>query len=267
MNAVNVGRPKRSALLLAAMLWATCAPAGADGPPIAPMPLTIPVPHSFTAHAHGDLKIMFGGSPIDLAARVTIAQRDLFARYDITVERGGVPIGPAGGLTLILDRSTNAVTVGSDATKLYYTQSLMPTTAPPSPAPSASPRLPFTTRSPLADLDLFTMNVQLNGHSTVVGLPATGFIMTIDFRRKGATATSHVHATVDLADDFASFPLDFDATIDPGMAGVTGVLHYAVDDFVRAEPPLAEFAVPAGYAKAATLFGVISKGTSALPGF
>jgi hypothetical protein len=210
---------------------------------------------------------MFGGSPMDLAARVTIAKRGLFVRYDMAVERGGAPIAPAGGLTLLLDRSTNSVTVWSDATKLYYTQSLTPTNAPPSPAPNASPSLPFISRSPLADLDLFTMNVQLNGHSTVVGLPATGFIMTIDFRRKGATATSHVRATVDLADDFASFPLDFDATIDPGMAGVTGVLHYAVDDFVRAEPPLTEFAVPAGYAKAATIFGVLSKGTSALPAF
>jgi hypothetical protein len=258
-------------LLVASALCATiCSPAAASGPPNAPMPLAMPAPRSFTAHAHADLKIVFGGSPIDLAARVTIAQRDLLARYDIAIDRGGSPIGPSGGVTLLLDRSTNTLTLRNDATKLYYVQSLTPslaTSATPAPTATTSPHVLPAPRSPLADLDQFVLNVQLTGHSTVIGLPATGIIATIDYRRTGSAAPAHARATVDLADDFAWFPLDAEATIDPGITGITATLHYAVDDFDRTVPPLSAFVVPAGYVKAATIFGVLSKGASALPGF
>ncbi len=257
-----------SAFFAASGLWALAfAPAGAAPPAPPVMPLVPSATRSFTGHAHGDLKVTFGGSTIDLTAHATLAQRDNLARFDITLDRGGIALLPPGGITLVVDRSAGTLTAWNDAAKLYYVQSLTPPPAPPAPAATPAPRASLPARSPLADLDVLALNVQLNGHSTIAGFATTGIIATIDYRKKGAIATAHVHATVDLADDFAWFPVTLNATIDPAMSGVTGALTYAIDDVVQTEPPLAAFAVPSTYQKAATILRVISPGGGGLPAF
>jgi hypothetical protein len=240
-----------------ALTWSPAFAAPTPPTPVAPL-------RSFTGHAHADLKIVAGSSPINFTAHVTIAQRNMLSRFDIILDRGQAALLPIGSVTLVIDRAANTLTAWNAATKLSFTQPLtpmLPSAATPAPSAGAT----VQPRSPLADLDVFTMSVQLGSHSTVAGLATTGLIVSIDVRKKGTSATAHVHATMDLADDDASFPVDFRATIDPGIPGVTGSLDYAIDDVVQVEPPSSIFVVPAGYQKAATLLGILSKGTPALP--
>jgi hypothetical protein len=268
MNSARIAFTRLPILLSACALGTmTLSPALA-----APTPAPIGPLRAFTGHAHADLKIIAGGSPVDLAAHVMIAQRDGLSRFDITIDRGQIPLLPIGAITLVVDRSANTLTFWNAATKMYYTQpaaAMLPSAATPAPITSLTPapsgKATPAPRSPLADLDVFTLGAQLNGHSTIAGFATTGVVASIDYRKKGATATAHVHATVDLADDYAWFPVDINATIDPAIPGITGMLDYAIDDVVRVEPPASTFVVPAGYQQAATIFGVLSKGSSALP--
>ncbi len=246
---------QRIVLLAVAFAWwaAGASVAGADQAPSA-APLT-----AFTGHAHADVKVVVGGAPIELTAHVAVAERDQRSRFDVTVDRGQMPLLASGPFTMVLDRSNNTLTIWSDATKTYYVQSLVPSPfATPTPVATTTPRPARAAKSPFADLDVFTVNIQLAGRSTIIGFPSTAIATTMDVHTRGSLATTHVRATVNLADDFAMFPLTIAGSVDTGSAGVGGTFDYAVDDIVRDTPPLAAFAVPDGYQKADSPLGVMA---------
>jgi hypothetical protein len=249
-------------LALVLTLWLAFSSVASAAPTPAPG-----TPAGFTGNAHAVLKFNLNGAPIVVTAHVTTAQRDALSRFDVTVDRNQMPLLPAGPVTLVVDQSKKTVTFWNDATKMYYVQSIAPGFGvSPTPAPSVTPAARPTppARSPLADLDVLALTVGLGGHSTIVGLATTGITTTLDVRKKGSTTTAHLHASMDLADDFAFFPVTISATIDPGT-GASGTIDYAVDDFVRVTPALTAFDVPAGYQKADTIFGIFARAMPAMP--
>jgi len=102
--------------------------------------------------------------------------------------------------------------------------------------------------------------MKLIGHTMTLGIPTTGMSFDLQVRNKGDKATSHVSATTQLADEFAAFPMTLDLSVEPGAAPFSAKIAYAVDDLTREVPAATRFAVPAGYAEAPSLIGVIFPG-------
>jgi hypothetical protein len=104
------------------------------------------------------------------------------------------------------------------------------------------------------------VTLRLTGHTTTAGLATTGLAFDLLVRNTGDQATSHVAATVQVADDFAAFPVTLDVSLEPGAAPFGAKLSYAVDDLTRGMPAMARFQVPAGYTEASSLMSVIFPG-------
>jgi hypothetical protein len=101
------------------------------------------------------------------------------------------------------------------------------------------------------------VSLHLTGHTTTAGLATTGMAFDLQVRNKGDAATSHVTMTTQLADEFAAFPMTLDVSLEPGTAPFSAKLAYAVDDLTRGVPAATRFDIPAGYAEAPSLLGVI----------
>lgn len=246
----------------AIMLTAAAAAAQTASPSPAPTPL--PTPIAFSARAHVNLAVTVQGTSYTATTQLGIAQRDRQTRIDLlSFQSNSVPM-TFSGVTFVIDRIANTLSVWNAKTKTYYVQTIVPrATASPSPSASATPTptpapaRPVAHRSMFADLDVFAIGVKLTGHTTTVGLPTTGLIANFDTRKKGTTATTHVVITTQLADDFAAFPMTIEATFDPGQPTFKGSLGYVVDTFTRGTPPETRFDIPAGYAEGKSLLNVI----------
>ena len=230
--------------------------AGAQTPK--PSPTPAPTPVAFSAHAHANVTVTMQNGPVSGIAQLGVAKRGNLVRIDVlSVKSDTFPVPPITA-TLVIDHNANTVTAWSDTTRLYHVQPLLPR-ASPTPAAGATPR---PTRqgggvSPLSKLDVFEMSLKLTGHTTTAGIPTTGMTFDLQVRNKGATASSHVTAATQLADNFAMFPMSIDVSMEPGATPFNAKLAYAVDDFTPGLPALTRFDVPAGYADAGSLLGVI----------
>jgi hypothetical protein len=223
-----------------------------------PSPTPAPTPVAFSAHAHANVTVTAQNGPMSGTAQLGLAQRGSLIRVDVlSVKSDTLPIPPITA-TLVIDRTANTVTAWSDTTKLYHVQPFLPRSSPsPTPRPGATPPPARRGASPLANLDVFEMSLKLTGHTTTAGIPTTGMAFDLQVRNKGATASSHVTASTQLADNFAMFPMSIDVSIEPGATPFNAKLAYAVDDFTAGPPPFATFDVPSGYTEAGSLLGVI----------
>jgi len=244
---------RRSLVLAATLVLAQTLPAGAQ---TTPAPAPSPAPAVFSAHAHANVTVTTQSKTYDVTMQVAAAQRDRFTRFDIlSIRSTSVPV-PSSAFTFVLDKVASTVTVWNDTTKTYYTQSLVPSLPGATPVRPPASGLPPNARSPFADLEIFSLTFALANHTTTAGLPTTGLAMNVDFKKKDAAATSHLTATMQLADDFAAFPVSIDAHVDPGTPSFSGRFTYLVDDFARQVPASTSFTVPAGYALADSLIAV-----------
>ena len=217
----------------------------------------------FSARAHLTIAFAMRGAKQSVAVRVAITQRNDLTRVDLVAfEVPGLSIKTAP-MTFVIDRRANTITAWNDTTHVYYTQSFLPRSlgggaAQPSPAPSST-TAPDTrpARSVLAGLDLLTMDVRLTGHSVVGGIASTGLKLNAKIRRHGATAVSHVTASMAVADDFAFFPVALQAQLVGTGPSAGPSLTYAVDAFSRDVPAASGFALPDGYALATSLLRVV----------
>ncbi len=246
---------RRFIVIAIAFLLVRALPAQAQTPsPLpSPSPSGMRAPLGFDAHAHTDVTITTPSGTFRVTARFAVVQRDQLSRLDIlSVQSDTLPV-PTSRLTLVVDRLSNTVTIWNAASKTYVVQSVVPfgRGATPVSRPSAAPpSKPLSSRSPFADLEIFAVSIALTGHTTTATLATTGLTANVDFRKAGDKATSHLTAALQLADDFAAFPITIEATVDPGTTAFSGKLAYAVDDFVRDSAPTTSFTIPTGYSKA-----------------
>jgi hypothetical protein len=226
-------------------------------------PSTVPTPVAFSAHAHCNATFTMQSGTHSGTVQLGMAHRANLTRIDVlSIKSDSFPVPPIS-VTVVVDQTARKLTAWSDATKLYYVQSLVPPAlASASPRPSASPRATVA-GSPFSKLDVFEVTMKLIGHTTTLGLPTTGMSFDMQVRKTGDTATSHVAATTQLADDFNAFPMTFDLSVEPGAAPFNAKVSYVVDDLTRDVPPATRFQVPAGYGKASSLFGVVFSGRPA----
>jgi hypothetical protein len=237
--------------------------AGAQTAPPSPSPSPAPTPAGFSAHAHANLTVTAQGTTYAGSVDLGVAQRASLTRIDVlSLKSDSFPVPPITA-TAVIDRRANTVTVWSERTKLYHTQSFIPraaASATPRPAATASAtpaRAAARSVSPFSSLDVLDVTLRLTGHTTTAGLPTTGLAFDLQVRKKGEQATSHVSATAQVADEYAAFPVTLDVSLEPGASAFGAKLSYAVDDLTRGLPPLSGFDVPAGYAEASSLLGVI----------
>ena len=222
-----------------------------------PTPSPTPALTAFSAQAHAAVTVVAQGNTFAGSAQVAVAQRTRLTRIDLlSVKSDSFPVPPLS-FTLVVDHRAHTITGWSDATKQYYVQQFSVTIA--SPSPSASPQgtprpLPA---SPFSKLEVLDMSLHLTGHTTTAGLATTGLALDMQVRNKGDAATSHVAATMQLADDFAAFPVTIDLSIEPGTAPFSAKLAYAIDSLTRAVPEPAQFKIPAGYTLAPSMMRAI----------
>jgi hypothetical protein len=233
-------------------------------------PTPAPTPVAFSARAHANLTVVAQGTTYNGAVELAVAQRANLTRVDVlSVKSDSFPVPPIR-VTVVIDRRANTLTAWSDSTKQYRVQPFLPrSAASPTPRASASPRASARPRasatpsppqrgtSPFAKLDVLEATLRLTGHTTTAGLATTGLAFDLQVRNKGETATSHVSATTQLADEFAVFPVTLDASLEPGAVPFSAKISYAVDDLTRALPSLTRFEIPAGYTEARSLLNVI----------
>jgi hypothetical protein len=263
----HAGRAVLCAVLLAALGRAASAQSATPSP--------APPPAGLTAHAHANATIVLSGNTYSAVGRFAVAQRMNLVRVDIlSLTSDTMPIPPITG-TALIDRGANTLTLWNDTTRRYYTQPLIPqigSSPPPSPRPSASARpsprpsrAPAQNGSPFRNLEVFSLTLRLTGHTTTVGVPTTGFAFDFQVQGRNDRVPMHVTTNVQLADDYAAFPVTIDASADAGSGNVNAKVSYAVDDLTPGLPPASMFAVPAGYTKVSSPFQVFAGG-GARPG-
>lgn len=229
----------------------------------APAPQALATPPPFAAHARAAVRLAGPDRNLDATLRIAVAQRAGSLRFDVLgITSEALPLPPLAA-TVVVDGRSRAVTVWSETTKRYWRFVPRPG-ASPTPAPRATPapaRSPAPPRAPLLGLlDLFEMTLRLTGHSTVVGLPATGFSFDVQSRTKVRPESMHVSGTAQLSDELL-VPLAAEVVVEPGGAAGERPLRinlsYAVEDFARTLPAGLSFAVPAGYTEATSFMAVI----------
>ena len=230
--------------------------AGAQsGTPRPATPSPSPTPLAFTARAHADITVVTTDRTITGSAVLGMSQRANLTRVDvISLKTDVIPLPPISA-TFVVDRSARTVTAWSNVTKRYYVSRMSPS---PSPGPATTPKPQglFVGTSFLAGLDVMDVSVKLTGHTTTAGIATSGLAIDAHFAKKGSTNVVHGTATTQLADDYGAFPLTIDVALDPGGAQSLK-LSYAVDELTRAVPAATGFRVPAGYAKATSMIGVV----------
>jgi hypothetical protein len=237
--------------------------AGAQTPKASPTPA--PTPVAFSARAHASITVDTPNGAFSGFAQLGLAQRAALTRIDVlSVKSDSFPV-PLIVATVVIDRGANTITVWSDTTKLFRVQPFLPRPAPsatPAASPSATPKPAVRGPSPFSKLEVLSVTLKLTGHTTTMGLPTTGLSFELLVQPKGQKTPSHLIATTQLADEFPIFPLSADVTLDPGVtplgaAPVGAKLAFVVDDLTRETPALTQFTVPAGYAEAPSLVGVL----------
>ena len=164
------------------------------------------------------------GEPVNVGGNVALYHKGSLYRLDVLSL--GFPgtsgdlsalaatlIGP-GGVSALYDGATGALTAWSNANRTYYTERRRRrrSPAPRRPPPAAS--MPATRGDPLAALadlasslrDVQTATIQLVGHSTVNGHPATNLDVQMKRQLPGKPLENY-HAQLALADDLGDFPV------------------------------------------------------------
>ncbi len=216
-------------------------------------------PPGFTARAHANFTAGMQHA-VSGTAQFVLLQRGNALRVEIlSVHSDAMPLPPISG-TILIDRSTGTATIWSDATRRYYVQRLTPNLfgrATPRPQHTATPA-PHARSSPLRDFDVLSLSMKLTGHTVTSGIPTTGLAFDVEAAHHGMTAPTHLTATVQLADDYALFPVSLDATLVAASGARAGRLTYAIDSWQPTMPPLTMFRVPPGYMRASSPFAVFT---------
>jgi hypothetical protein len=213
------------------------------------------------------------GSPVNVGGRVALYHKGALYRLDVLSL--GIPgtsgdlsalaatlIGP-GGVSMLYDGASGTLSAWSTANKTYYTET--PQRAPAQAGPASAPGAGATAGDPLASLaaiagalrDVQSATIQLVGHSTVNGHPATSLDVQMRRQRPGKPLENY-HAQLALADDLGDFPVQITVQSVPATPNAFGgTAKLDLTDVQRDDPADALFTVPAGYTRVSSFAGVL----------
>jgi hypothetical protein len=231
-------------------------PAGAQNPPQPEV--------GYVGPGDAQIQSMLAGAPLTLAANVAFEERGTRVRLDIlSVGLQGNTSGltgmmatqlfPAGGFTIVYNRSDSTYTVWSAARHAYFIGGgPNPTPTPtPAPSPSATPRGDlFGLFGPLRSLKddrTLSLTVALTGHSTLFGHPVSN--VHYAFLRTTLTGdTMDVHGDLAVAEDLNGVPLQLTASaVAKGIPQSS--LRIELPQLEKRIPSESDFEPPLGYAR------------------
>ncbi|GAC1303353.1 MAG: hypothetical protein NVSMB21_02440 [Vulcanimicrobiaceae bacterium] len=177
---------------------------------------------------------------------------------------------PPGGFTIVYDRKASSYTIWSTAKRTYYAS------GPASGPQNGSTGVPasgggtaaaigaagglfdvFSLAKSLKNDSAFSATLSLAGHGVVNGHPATGLDYAYAATAKGGDRTD-VHGRFQLADDLDALPVQITASA-KGKAIPESALKLDLASLAKSTPNEADFVVPQGYGRAATIGDVIGK--------
>lgn len=226
-----------------------------------------------TAIGGAENKLTVGGD-------VALEQRGQDLRLDIVslgIPGAGAAISsllstqlfPPGGFTVVYDRKASTYTIWSNAKRSYFTSSTSggaaqsangtSATAGPAAAIGAAGGLfdIFALAKSLKDDSAFTATLSLAGHGTVNGHPATGLDYVYTSTTKNGEK-SDVHGRFQLADDLDALPVQITASAKSKTIPESS-LKLDLTSLAKQTPNDADFLIPQGYARAASIGDVIGK--------
>ncbi len=232
-------------------------------------------PAGFAGKGSLVLQSSLGETKLTVGGNIAFEERDPFIRIDLlSLAIPGVDptmsalmatqLFPPGGFTVIFDRKTATYTIWSSAKRMYFTPAKAALATPsPTPGPSATPgpanglvTMLSALRS-LKDDKVFNLSLSLTGHGTVNGHPATGLSFQY-LKTTNSGETSDFHGQVQLADDLNEIPVEISASI-KGKSFPESSFRLDATSIGPANPPDADFAIPAGYTRANSLGDVLGK--------
>jgi hypothetical protein len=252
----------------AALFLTTAAPLGASAQ-------TAPAIPGFRSSGTLVVALNLQGQPLNVGGRVAMYHKGSLYRLDVlSLGLPGVSgdlsamaatlLGP-GGVSVLYDGANGALTAWSDTNKTYYAEA--PRT-PPAAAQGRAQNAPAAgAADPLAALagigamlrDVQTASIQLTGHSTVNGHPATS--LDIQMRRQlPGKPLENYHAQLALADDLNEFPVEITLqSIPADKNAFGGTMKLDLTDIQRDTPADTLFTVPQGYTRVTSLGGVLRR--------
>lgn len=268
MSAPRNARASAS-IVCALLVW--CAPASAAGDAA-----------GYVSKGQLVVRTTLGGTEITVGGDVALEERGDLLRLDLlslaipgtdpTLSAAvSTQLFPAGGFTVVFDRSARTYTVWSPSKRNYYASAAGQTSASPSPAPSPNAATAlgaasdlfgaFAFAKSLKDDAAFSASLTLAGHGTVNGHPATGVDYAYSRTTKGGDATEF-HGRLQLADDLDAVPVQITAS-GHAKSLPQSSLRLDLTSLAKIAVPASDFQVPPGYARATDIGQVLG---ATLPG-
>jgi hypothetical protein len=216
------------------------------------------------------------GAPLNVGGNVALYHKGSLYRLDVLSL--GFPgtsgdlsalaatlIGP-GGVSALYDGATGSMSAWSNANRTYYSETPARPAVQAAPAAAAA-TAPAGSGDPLAALaslaaafrDVQTASIQLLGHGTVNGHPATNLDVQLRRQRPGK-ALENYHAQLALADDLSGFPLQITVQSVPSPANSFGGTAKLDLTSIQADnPDDGLFVVPQGYTRVDSIAGVLRR--------
>jgi hypothetical protein len=214
----------------------------------------------------------FQGQPMNVGGTVALYHKGSLYRLDVlTLGFPGTSsdlsalaaslIGP-GGVSLVYDGATGALTAWSAANRTYYAATPGRTAASGAPASASSSGDPLSALANLATSlrDVQSATIQMLGHTTVNGHPATDLDVQMK-RQQPGKALEDYHARLALADDLGDFPLQIAfQSIAASTSAFGGAMKLDLTSVQSDTPDDSLFAIPQGYTRVSSLGGVLKMG-------
>ncbi|MDQ6925412.1 MAG: hypothetical protein M3154_04155, partial [Candidatus Eremiobacteraeota bacterium] len=215
------------------------------------------------------------GAPLNIGGNVALYHKGSLYRLDVLslgfpgtsgdLSALAATLLSPGGVSALYDGSTGAMTAWSNGNRTYYSDT--PARPIAQPGPAAAANAPSGSNDPLAALaglagafrDVQSANIQLVGHGTVNGHPATNLDVQLRRQRTGK-ALENYHAQLALADDLNEFPLQITVQSVPTPGNSFGGTAKLDLTSIQADnPDDALFVVPQGYTRVDSIAGVLRR--------
>jgi hypothetical protein len=212
------------------------------------------------------------GQPLNVGGNVALYHKGSMYRLDVLslgfpgasgdLSALAATLIAPGGVSLLYDGASGQLTAWSNGNRTYYSEAPRPT-----PAPATGPAAPAAPGDPLGILatvatalrNVDSASLQLIGHSTVNGHPATNLDIQMKRRLPGKPAENY-HAQLALADDLSDFPLQITLQSVPATTNdFGGTLKLDLTSVQPDNPDDSVFAVPQGYTRVGSLAGVLRR--------
>lgn len=214
------------------------------------------------------------GQPVNVGGKVALYHKGALYRLDLLslgfpgtsadVSAAMSSLIAPGGVSIVYDGATQTLSAWSSANRIYYTATPQRTPASAAPAPAEGAPTggdPLATLANLAGAlhDVESATIQLVGHTTVNGHPATDLDVTMKRQLPGRPLEDY-HARLALADDLGDFPLQISFQSVPATkSAFGGVMKLDFTTVQRDAPDDAVFVIPAGYTRVTSITAILKR--------